>query len=40
LHFDFKIEYRLGKAHGKADDLTWQGQGSEEDLDLQEVYYT
>jgi hypothetical protein len=40
LWFDFKIDYRPGKADGKANALTHQGQESEEDSDLQEVYHT
>jgi hypothetical protein len=37
--FDFKIHYRSRKAHSKANALTCQGQGSENDSDLQEVYH-
>jgi hypothetical protein len=40
LCFDFKIDYRPGKAYGKAYVLTCQRQGSEEDSDLQEIYCT
>jgi hypothetical protein len=38
--FDFKIDYWPGKAHGKGNALTCQGQISDEDSDLQEVYST
>jgi hypothetical protein len=38
--FDFKIDNTPGQAYGKADAVTYQGQGSDEDSDLQEVYHT
>jgi hypothetical protein len=39
-HFDFKINHRLRKEHGKANTLTCLGQESDKDSDLQEVYRT
>jgi hypothetical protein len=36
--FDFKINHRHRKAHGKANVFTCQGQVSDKDSDLQEVY--
>jgi hypothetical protein len=38
--FEFKIDYWPGKEHGKADALSYQGQVSDEDSNLQEVYHT
>jgi hypothetical protein len=38
--FDFKIDYRPRKAYGKANPLISQGQRSDKDSDLQEVYHT